>query len=278
MSKILPYEEKIIKKKTKDDAGRVIYESTCALCGQIVTYIHGEKPDVCPYCHQEDYIKPKTETRLFRLQDEWLKTRNNEVLGSMYLIMLEYAQSLIKKSLPSTFTYHYDRIDEKASDAANLIIEYYLSKPHFQIEKSFGGYINTKIREVLWNKKDQDEDNHESIHQMINDDIDKELIDATNTLHLDTLFGDFEEYIQRERDKDNVLQGIQLICEKMFKTVREYNGIYYTLTTLIGVWYFIKNQSNMKKFYNLYPDEPDEKVKELIDQSVLLIFEFLKGH
>ena len=275
MNTLLPYEDKIVKRKSKDKEGRVQYESTCALCGRVVTYAHGEKPLVCPYCSQEDYIKPKTETRLFRLQDEWIRTRNNEVLGSLYLIMVDYAQSLIKKSLPATFTYHYSQIDEKASDAANLIIEYYLSKPHFQIEKSFGGYINTKIREVLWNKKDQEEDNHESIHSFINDEVDKEILEVTNVLGLDSLFGDFEEYTQRERDKDYMLNGLKSIIKSISTKILKDYGAYYQLITLIGIKYFIENQSDMKKFYAIYSEKI---IKKLIDKSMLIVYEFIKEH
>lgn len=275
MSKILPYEKKIIKGKSKDENGRVVYESTCALCGKVVSYIHGEKPELCPYCNQEDYIKPKTETRLFRLQDQWLDTRDKEVLGSMYLIMVEYAQSLIKKSLPPTFIYHYDKVDEKASDAANLIIDYYLSKPHFKIEKSFGGYINTKIREVLWNKKDQEEDNHESIYQVVSDDVDKEILEVTDVLGLNSLFGNFEEYVQRERDKDYMLQGLKSIVKSISERIKNDHGNYYQIITLVGINYFIRNQSDMIKFYDIYKDE---KVKQLIDKSMLIVYEFIKEH
>lgn len=275
MSKILPYEDKIIKRKSKDENNRVVYESTCALCGQVVSYTHGEKPDVCPHCHQEDYIKPKTETRLFRLQDQWLATKDKEILGSMYVLMSEYTQSLIKKSLPNTFTYHYDLIEEKASDAVNLIIDYYISKPHFKIEKSFGGYINTKIREVLWNKKDQEEDNHESIYQSVNEDVEKEMLEVTDVLGLNSLFGNFEEYIQRERDKDYMLQGLQSIVKSMSDRIKDDHGYYYQIITLIGVKHFIINQSDMKKFYEIYKDET---IKELIDKCMLIIYEFIKEH
>ena len=129
----LPHEQEITKKKYRRK-GQQFYRSTCRSCGGIVEYAHGEKPSHCPHCKEDDYIKPVTETRLFLLQDKYLKTRDDSILWSMYILFKEYSVSMIKKSLPSTFSYHYQDVEEKAGDLALIMFEQYKNKPNFQIQ------------------------------------------------------------------------------------------------------------------------------------------------
>ena len=81
----LPHENTVIKKKFRK-GGKQYYQNTCRACGKHIEYTHGDKPVICPYCGEEDYIKPLTETRLFLLQKTYLENRNDEVLWSMYIL------------------------------------------------------------------------------------------------------------------------------------------------------------------------------------------------
>jgi DNA-directed RNA polymerase subunit RPC12/RpoP len=272
---LLPFEKLIIKKKQKTRDGKVLYKNTCAYCGDVVDYIHGMKPEVCPYCNSEDYIKPVTETRLFLLQKEFFKHKNKEVLGSMYLIMVEYAESLVKKTLPDTFKRHFNKVKEKATDAVNLVISYYLEKPGFKIEKSFAGYLKTKIKQVLWNKKLQNEENHESIYGVINENIDKEILQLPDVLGFETLFPHYSDYRQREHDKEELIKGLENVIETISNTIGiEYNS-YYKLLTLIGIFQYITNQGQLEKFYATFGALD---LKELINKSMVIVYEFLKDH
>lgn len=271
---LLPFEQPITKKKYRKN-GDVYYENSCVLCEKIVTYKHGEKPEICPYCKQEDYVKPTTETRLFHLQNKFLDNRDKEILGSMYILMKDYAGSLIKKVLPRSFTYHYDKVDEKASDAVNTIIDYYLNNEMFQIEKSFAGYINTKVREVLWSKKNQQEDNHESIYSYINSDIETEILNAATILDLDSLFPQFDEYLDREQTKSEILEGIEALIESIAERIKEEYGYYYQLLSLLGVYFYVINQGDIGKFYDNFQNI---QIKELVDKCMVIVYEFIKEH
>jgi len=273
---LLPHEKAIIKSKSRRKDGKILYKNTCAYCGNIVEYFHGGRPEICPACGEDDYIKPVTETRLFLLQREYFdRNRDPEVLSSLYILMVEYAKSLVKKTLPKTFTYHFDRVEEKAADAASLIISLYLEKPDFKIEKSFAGFLKTKIKQVLWNKKLQNEEDHESIYDTVNDDIDKEILQLPNVLKFETIFPHYSDYRQREHEKEELLKGIRSIIEKISETVeKEYNK-YYMLLTLIGIYQYIINQGNIEKFYTCFGSLYS---KELIEKSMAIIYEFLKDH
>ena len=100
----------------------------------------------------------------------------------MYSILRDYAKSILKNHLPRDFTYHYGLIDEKANDAANLLIEQYLDKKNFYIENSFAGYLQWKVKQVLWNKKTKREEDHESlnVHMESEDSSAPELLDMAS--------------------------------------------------------------------------------------------------
>jgi len=272
---LLKHEDPIIKEKYKSN-GKVVYKNTCSYCGNIVEYEHGKKPEKCPHCNKESYIKPFTETRLFRLQQKYIETKNKEILGNMFIILKSYSSSLIKKLLPRTFTYHYEKVEEKASDATNLIMRYYLTNDNFSIEQSFAGYLNTKIREVLWNKKDQDEDNHLSIHSYVSEEIDKEIIDTTNLLGLESLYDEtFEKYLEEQSGKHNLLEGLKKIIELISQRIFEEYGRNYQLIILMGISHYIDNQGKMKNFYEMYSDD---EIQDLVDRAMILIYEYIKEH
>lgn len=269
----LPHENEIVKKKFRKD-GKQYYRSTCRSCGKIVEYSHGGKPSECPYCSCDDYVKPITETRLFRLQDKYLKTRDDSILWSMFIIFREYSASLIKKSLPSTFTYHYQKVEEKASDLALIMFEEYKNKSHFKIMKSFGAYLNTKVPQVLWNKRDQNEENHESLSAEYFEGSDVEVQEVYNKLEMTSLSSEYQEYLEKKRDKKELYNGINQVLEQIFKEIKNNYENYYYILSVIGVWHYIKKQGHMENFYDTF----GINVKEAVDRSMVLFYEFLQEH
>jgi hypothetical protein len=85
------------------------------------------------------------------LQKEYLETRDNKVLGEMYLIAKEAAANYIKKYCRSKGLYNLD-IEEKSHDAALFVIEQYLIKSKFKVEK-LSAYIHFGVIKVLFKNK-----------------------------------------------------------------------------------------------------------------------------
>lgn len=261
--------------------GRIKYEKVCSFCGEEVSYFHGNKPSKCPHCGAENYIRPPTETKLFLLQEQYLANRDEESLSKMFVILKRYAKSMIKKLLPKNFTYHYGKIDEKAEDAVTLLIENYLESNDFRIEQSFGGYLQWKVKEVLWNKKLQREENHFSLQQSVFTDIDSasstnEIIDMmTNEHEIQPLYGTIDDHTQDfEVHKDDVVEGIDTIIDRILQELRPYYSFSTLLLVLIGICLRIEGKSSlyMSNFYSHFGSH----LQDDIDMAMLMIYRFIK--
>jgi len=268
----------IIKTKKKTENG-ILYKRTCAYCGKTVQYYHSEKPEYCPYCGAYNYIKPKTETTLFLLQKEYLEHgRNNEVLGKMYLILKDYAKSMIKMQLQKSgmTKYNYDDIDMKASDSATLLLEYYLTKPAFKIEQSFGGYLKDKVKQALYNKTEQREDSYASFNSLLSDSEGhaEEIGELKEQLNFNYIFGDQDKYRKRILSEKELVDGIHRIIAKITETVTESYNRKDSLLLLIGMYIRINNTNNstMDNYYKYF----GSVYKDFIDASLLLLYEFIK--
>ena len=257
--------------------GRIFYTVMCIHCAKNIDYEHGSRPIECPHCHNTEFKKPITETRLFLLQRDYLKNRDCLILGEMYQILVAYSKSIIKKMLPKEFRYHYDKIDEKAMDAAALFIEYYLEKPAFKIDKSFGGYLQWKVKQVLFNKKIREEEDHLSLNSPMFDsksDDEKEIVELTELLDAKPLFSDAEASYDNERSGEDLLKGIEEILESIFTEIRIQYGVLLALLVLLGTFIRLDRKGDMNNFYTYF----GSNTKEHIDKVMLLIFEFVKEH
>ena len=268
--------EKVHKKNRV--SGKMKYEKICVYCTKEVEYFHGKKPSICPHCGASDYTKPPTETKLFILQDLYLKNRDNKHLTEMFVILKSYAVSLIKRVLPKDFIYHYDQVEEKAQDAATAFIEYYLVHEDFKVEKSFGGYLQWKVKEVLWNKKLQREEDHESLNfssHKVNYD---QPVDRTVFASMKPLYGTIEDHTQAAiasvTSSDDLILGIETIISTSLNEVKTKLSLHQTLLVLLGVCLTMEGKTDvyMDKFYHYF----GSKIKKYVDITKLLIYRFIK--
>jgi hypothetical protein len=86
------------------------------------------------------------------LQNNYLETRDNRILGKMYCVAKNVAFNYIKKYCQSHGLLNLD-IKEKSHDAALFVIEQYLRKPEFKVEK-ISAYIHFGTRKALFKNKD----------------------------------------------------------------------------------------------------------------------------
>jgi DNA-directed RNA polymerase subunit RPC12/RpoP len=279
--------------KGTDDEGGTIYHVVCAYCGKDISYKHSRKPERCPHCGASDYRKPKTETMLFSLQRKYLENRDEKTLSQMYLILRDYAQSIIKKHLPRDFTYHYGHVEEKASDAANLLIENYLSKPNFSVENSFAGYLQWRVKEVLWNKRTRREENHESLNVHVAEEnadspellefasyFDGQTVGELNTNpNGDPRTNEVENSVfNAETNRQDLEAGLLKLLQRIFDRVE---AEYSTLTKLLvmaAICLRVERGSlaGGEEALNMYYLRFGTRIKPLTDTSILLIYRFIK--
>jgi hypothetical protein len=86
------------------------------------------------------------------LQIKYLETRHNKILGEMYLIAKEAASSYIRNYCNQRGLRNLD-IDELSHSAAIFVIEQYLKKPEFKVEK-ISAYIYFGVQKSLFRNKD----------------------------------------------------------------------------------------------------------------------------
>lgn len=98
------------------------------------------------------------------LQTEYLQTRNSNTLGKMYEIARRAAHNyLFKYCIQKGISLN---IDEKSHDSAVFVIEQYLTKPSFRVEK-LSAYIYFGVLKNLFrdSKREQMEISYEQFMQ-----------------------------------------------------------------------------------------------------------------
>jgi hypothetical protein len=106
----------------------------------------------------------KTHNEIYdELQIKYLQTRDNKILGKMYCVAKEAAYNYIKKYCKQRGLFNID-IDEKSHIASLFVIEQYLKKPEFRVDR-ISAYIHFGTRKALFKDKDieQREKSYEEI-------------------------------------------------------------------------------------------------------------------
>jgi hypothetical protein len=98
--------------------------------------------------HNDEYTKQ---------QEIYFENKNNKILSNkalskMYLIAKEAAYNYIKNYCKQRGLYNLD-IDEKYHEASVFVIEQYLKKPEFKVNK-ISAYIYFGIQKSLFHNKD----------------------------------------------------------------------------------------------------------------------------
>jgi hypothetical protein len=86
------------------------------------------------------------------LQNRYFETRNSKVLGQMYCVAKEAGANYIRKYCKQRGLFNLD-INELSHEAALFVIEQYLKKPEFKVEK-ISAYIHFGTKKALFKNKD----------------------------------------------------------------------------------------------------------------------------
>jgi len=110
---------------------------------------------VCPRCLETFCVmKPETERTLQRLQYRYCGSSGRvqqKIYDELYIILLSYCQSLIKKHYSNLITDSYF-LEEKSIDAVHFLLEEFLKYKNYRITISFGGFLQYKIKQVIFGK------------------------------------------------------------------------------------------------------------------------------
>lgn len=143
---------------SNENRGRFIL---CKFCGFKFKFNSSEERDIwtknkliCPDCSKLYCNKPKTESQLFILQDEYLINRDEKILNEMYKILIVYCKSLFFKIFKNTPINTFE-VKYYVENAVSLFIEeFYYAKLHYKVIASFAGILILKLKQALYSKKE----------------------------------------------------------------------------------------------------------------------------
>lgn len=221
--------------------------------------------------------KPATEVLLFKLQREYLETRNVRVFQQIFSELLPYARSLIMKKTRGKMFLPPDMLDSAALESTVKFMSQY-EKPDFKIKNSFAGILNYKVLESMYGPKVIAADQIGSLNEHLENGKSKETEfgDMSESFHFTYMFrpdadimaDDPSSYLFNK--EEDVINSIMTVIQDIYHTL---SLRYYFLIT-IGVLQFIKKT----KTYETYKEKfLDEKAKNALDIAILEVYKRLTG-
>ncbi len=254
------------------------FKKITSCCSKEVTYKRGTKPDVCPYCGDKYWDKPKDERDLFILQNKYFSNgKKEEDLGKMYQKILDYSSNIILGFIKNRVIYSQDKLNDKAESIATILLEKYLTDPNFKIENSFGGLMKQIAKGVLFNKKVRNEDRVQSLDFKGSDDESMSITENPNyfitdpTLKEDEnkdLFNDFNKITAKY-----LINEIEDIIRMIYKRLNENEEPREKVLFLIGLKNFFKNtkKNNLSEFYSYFGNT----IRSNIEKTKLIVRNYL---
>lgn len=100
--------------------------------------------------------------RCLELQAAYLRGGEgaSDALGELYALCVQTAFRFINakaQANPHVAALSLERREEKARNAASYIVEQFLTRPDFRIEKSFSGYLYLRVMHELYYRRKVDE-------------------------------------------------------------------------------------------------------------------------
>jgi len=250
---------------------RKIHSRKCSICGKLNKWEHGRKHLNCTKCNSIKWDKPKDEAILFNLQEEYLKTKDKNILGKMYLAMLPYAEKIILKQLP--FKYEETKLEEKVQDTVTTVIQHYLKREDFKVLHSFGGTLFGPSRQELYNKRQKDKDTHEMSYDNFIGDEEKTFKDTISSED----FHDDDKYTRELVDLSNrqfLIKELARFSNEIYKAVYKNQGINKAILSLVMMHHFLekKDEEFFDKFYNIYGTH----LHELLENEKIVLLQYVR--
>jgi len=247
----------------------------CSNCNKVVHYEDDNLPILCPYCEVKYWEMPKNERVLHKLQDQYLETRKESILGEMALIMKKIIKNLVIKKLKESGSYNsQEELEDVVYDSLLKIINYYQSKPDFSIEYSFVGYLSQIILYPLYNAKKKERQSKEISMQT-------EIGHEGKTITLEDRVMKFQDdsYLSTEDCFFQSVNEVQLITslseflEEVFYIISDKQG----LRTAIINWSLVNHylEGKNERFFNHCWEIYDNSVRDNYEFTLSQLREFL---
>jgi len=136
-------------------------KNTCKYCkGKFKIFDHDKedwkvKQYACPICGECYCMLPDIDRKLIYLQKEYVANKNTATFNKLIKKCYVYTEGLLKKHYTSVIQRFEGALEHYAHESVSRFVEYYLKDENFEIDFSFGGMLLPKIREAIFNKKDQ---------------------------------------------------------------------------------------------------------------------------
>lgn len=251
------------------------YQNMCVFCGSVASKEH-LRDLVCPNCGKgpknRDWHKPPIEVALFQLQDKYLKSKDKNILGQMYMYFWQYAIGKIRKIAAGKINLTTEVIEEKGMDAATLFTEHYLKKPEFNIANSFGSYLDFQIRATLYNQKERENDQCDNLQGMVVPE-DRMLALSSHACEDNSTHSTVDKKLASEGFTEEFSHFLHSAVALMSAKLPRRDVLMF----LIGVKYYLSTRILGKKsppYHTLFQDA--NGVEDYIDAFMLDLFRFLK--
>ena len=211
-------------------------------------------------------LKPDIEIQLMELQQKYLETRDPEIYKKMFGLLIPYARSLVLKTIKGKIFLPPDMIEDIAIEASIKFMNQYSRKEWF-IATSFGGVLQFKILESLYNPRQVKEEMVLSLNQVIENSrkSNSELGDLPQTLRFSYMFRPDEALIAEDPfyyaydRKKEAIQSALSVVEDLFISSPPKDA----LKLALGVLHFIRKRG-YAKYYKEYLTDAQKEALECV--------------
>jgi len=221
--------------------------------------------------------KPKyqdTELSLRSLQDKYLATRDRKYYDEMFVILKDYARSIVLKKVTGKVFLSAERVEGVAVDATLKIMSGYLKDPNYKCNSSFGGWVNFPILAYLYGPKVKKNDRTISLNIKINDN-DGELLDTQENLHIKNYY---DENVQASPE-ETFLEKVNVLEEEIHQIFVELKSSVSPITYLKvneGVLLFFR-KPKLKNFTENFEATLTPAQKKAYQFTISEIYERIKA-
>ncbi|KKL15257.1 hypothetical protein LCGC14_2507430, partial [marine sediment metagenome] len=276
---------------------KILYK-VCMICDHKNQYYYGSPPKTCenPDCELPHLLSAApVEIELHKLQHEYLNGgRDPKIIQTMYTTLLPYVRSILFKVVKHHFSPNI--LAEKVHDASIEVLQGYWNNPDFKVQKSYGGLIFWKVRQVCFQFV-KEEKNFSSLNKQVmgKDGKSAEFIDMLNHNDYTSLFTQEEERNPEEifmnENENNILNDVMThlnsLQKALDKNYPEKEYFVFKTMVLIGVYHFVaRNFSDCfgleeKYCQSLLSDEyniDSKKLNSIIQKFMAEIYKLLKNY
>lgn len=281
---------------------KTVYVFKCGVCEEEFKRPVAKPEAVCPnhscLTHgtymELHWYRPKTEIKLFQLQEQIWENLDEELFEKYYLemkkpeedrdqeliyshlkrydpgikkefydLLFSYTGSIFKKRLKNKgFTLPREEFEDRLQQAVFNFYNQYMSKP-FRINGSWAGQIKWKITEALYSNPD---DLHDSLNRMIGNSKDNrqsELIELSEEFDMKLCFHKKNYYDPYEQNNSLVREMVKVVKSIIQRA-------YYTepldqvlLLTIAFLNYIKKDYHKLEQLYDSYGMETKRRLSKL---------------